>query len=193
MIRQNENRIFLETKGFSYVISLEYPTPVGLYWGRKIDPRDGAYLRPVRDRSSFESEMWRAYQEFPVFDGRTFCRTALKADCPLFPETHHVRIEGEELTLSLADRETGFTVELYYRVFPEEDAIERTARARCGKEAVKIRRFFTASAPLPCGEKLLVGRIPQTESKNRAGGDPHRKPQRAFRAGQFTLYHAYRK
>ena len=156
MIRQNDNRIFLETEGFSYVISLEYPTPVGLYWGRKIDARDGAYLCPAHDRSSFESEMWRGYQEFPAFDGRTFCRTALKADCPLFLETQSVRIEGEELTLSLADRDTGFTVELHYRVYPEADAIERSARVRCGRKAVKIRRFFTASAALPFGEKPLT-------------------------------------
>ena len=156
MIRRYGDSIVLETRRFSYVISLKYPAPVCLYWGRKIDFRDADCLRPVSDRSSFESEMWRGALEYPVFDGRTLSPVALRADRPLFLAVAGIETEGEEMTLRLADGE-GFEAALRYTVYPEADAIKRSVTVTAGAPTI-LRRFFSASAPLPDCSRPLTAR-----------------------------------
>ena len=80
MIYQDSRFLVLQTNHYSYVISLNAPAPLGIYWGPKIDARDAECLHPLNDRSSFEQEMWRASLEYPAFDGRTFGTVALQAE-----------------------------------------------------------------------------------------------------------------
>ena len=156
MIDRENGHLVLQTRHFSYVISLENPAPVGVYWGPAIDARDAGSLRPLRDRSSFEQEMWRASLEFPSFDGRTFGTVALQADRPLFLVTSGVETDGEEARIHLEDSEAGFHATLEYRVYPEFDTIRRSVRISAAAEPMTVRTFYTASVPLPEGRKITA-------------------------------------
>ena len=52
MIYQDSRFLVLQTNHYSYVISLNAPAPLGIYWGPKIDARDAECLHPLNDRSS---------------------------------------------------------------------------------------------------------------------------------------------
>ena len=155
MIYQDSRFLVLQTNHYSYVISLNAPAPLGIYWGPKIDARDAECLHPLNDRSSFEQEMWRASLEYPAFDGRTFGTVALQADCPLFLTTAGVETDGEELRIHMEDAQAGIRVTLEYRVYPEFDTIRRSVSISAVNEPVRVRKFFTASVPLPEGAETV--------------------------------------
>ena len=143
-----QNLLILETERTSYWIDLAYPAPVCLYWGKKIAPEDADVFEPIRDHSSFDTELWRERMEYPAFDGRTFENVSLKADVPLNLRTKGVRVQGQQAEIALADEANVMEVRLMYRVFEDCDVIQKHARLTANAP-VRLTRMDSGACLLP--------------------------------------------
>jgi alpha-galactosidase len=151
MIRYDRSKqlAILETAHTSYWISLSAPAPVQLYYGPTLNASDADKIPVPGGHSSFDAELWRERAEYPVWDGRTFGQTALRADEPIFLETEAVEAEETELTFTLADPLTGHRVLLKYSVDVERDTLVKSMRIVAGSRPLLLRRAASGACCLP--------------------------------------------
>lgn len=157
MITYDRQRLLLETEHTAYWISLEHPAPIQLYWGPHIDPRDAGHITYPQEHSSFDVELWRERQEYPVLDGRTFTSVCAKADVPLCLTLTDVQVSGEEAVCCLRDEQIGLTVKLCYRVYSAQDVIRRHVEVQCGQKPVTLTRLDSGMCCLPETDRLWTG------------------------------------
>lgn len=149
MIRYDEEKklLALETAHDTYLIGLALASPVHLYWGDKIEMRD-VDANEFTSHSSFDAEIWRECLEYPVWDGRTFGNTCLRADRPLDLMLEKVCVAGDEAVIHLHEK-GGTQLRLIYRVHAKQDVIEKHAEICSGNAPLKLRRFDSGACCLP--------------------------------------------
>jgi len=151
MIRYLEAQklLALETDRTSYLISLQDPAPLCLYWGEKIAAEDGAAIAFQTVQSSFDMEIWRERLEYPSFDGRTFVNPAIQADVPLALTLRQVSVSVETAVITLGDDASGLEVCLHYQVDARHDVLIRHAQARAGGVPLTLSRLASGACCLP--------------------------------------------
>ncbi len=151
MIRYLEAQklLALETDRTSYLVSLQFPAPICLYWGEKIAAEDGVAIAVQPPHSSFDMEIWRERLEYPSFDGRTFTAPAIQADVPLALTFRRVNISGETAVITLSDDAAGLEVALHYQVDAAHDVLIRHAEVRSGASPVTLSRLASGACCLP--------------------------------------------
>ncbi len=151
MIRYLEAQklLALETDRTSYLISLQDPAPLCLYWGEKIAAEDGAAIAFQTVQSSFDMEIWRERLEYPSFDGRTFVNPAIKADIPLVLTFRQVDVSGNTAVITLGDDDSGLALRLHYRVDARHDVLIRHAEVQAGGVPLTLSRLDSGACCLP--------------------------------------------
>lgn len=149
--------IELKMANTTYWIGLAFPAPICLYWGAHIDARDVWAFNERDERSSFDSELWRERAEYPVWDGRTFGETALRADKPIFLTIKNVDCNGDVLSITLYDEQSHHQVRLCYVVDAMHDVIVKTAKITAGEEGLTLYRAASgACCPLTSDKPLWL-------------------------------------
>ena len=146
---ERQQLLMLDTDNTSYWISLSHGAPTQLYWGLRIDAQDAQYITHQDAHSSFDMELWRERQEYPVLDGRTFGSVCMKADIPVFLTLSGVKVNGDSAVCSLQDVHSGLSVALHYRLHSTQDVIERYAEVICGEKSVCFSCLESGACCLP--------------------------------------------
>lgn len=155
-IKVFEERLFLlNTKNTSYLMCVD---EIGLlrniYWGKRIDRiEDFAELEPgIRHRSY--SAIQHMSEECSSFGGLRYKETSMKVTFADGVRDFRYRVskhtaEGDRLTIVLEDIHYSLRVYLNYRVYEEEDVIEKWREAEnFGQENITLERFASAEYAL---------------------------------------------
>jgi alpha-galactosidase len=129
-----------------------------LFWGGHVSSlNDIPAARSLPERASFDLSTTTTPQEYPGWGAGLYTEPALKVtfsdgnrDLVLHYVSH--KIEGNELQISLKDILAPLTVELHYRVYPEQGIIARwSVIENHGTQPFTIEAAASAAWSLPAG------------------------------------------
>lgn len=128
---------------------------VHLYWGKRIDRIEDFDLRTMTGEQGYHPNIDKKMEECSSFGMMRYKEGSMKIE---FGEgvrdfrycVKKYEILGEnELILLLEDEYYKFSLELHYKVYPEEDIIEKWRRAiNTGEERVTIERLYSGEFPI---------------------------------------------
>lgn len=158
------NRIFyLNTRSATYALSLETETVRHLYWGRKIiRPEDFAGKAELTPHG-FHSELDQTWEEFSGSGCLRYKETPLKLRFADGTRDTRWKVTGcdcneDILEIVLQDEVYPLAVSLFYRVYDEEDIIERWVEIKnTGLEDIAFDRLFSAQFTIPGVSHDLLG------------------------------------
>ena len=157
-----EDRVFaLQTRNMTYAFCVDQNGLLRhLYWGGRIG-RAEDFLRDA-DAAPVKKQRYAALaEEFSAFGGMRNRETSLKvAFSDRTRDFRYViaghRVDGDTLCVSLRDEAHPLEVVLWYRVYEEEDVLERWVELRnAGTEEIRVDRLYSAEFSLP-GEGYRV-------------------------------------
>lgn len=146
----------LDGGGTTYAVGVDEKGFVQtLYWGPRLRDADALSATAMPDRSGFDLGPQLTPQEFPGQGGGLVSDPGVKAafadgnrDLVLRYVSH--RIEGERLTIELADISRPFHVTLHYEMDPATGILARSATVRNdGRAPVRIDQLAAAVTTLP--------------------------------------------
>lgn len=158
---QKENHIFaIQTHHSSYIFGLnERGRLQHMYWGTPVSLEDSVPLLRLQAHSSFDAEMEREVEEYSFWGGVCYSEPSLKVRMPDGVRDLSVRYTGHEiqrqdgketLVLTLSDQVYPLEVQLLYRVIPEHDLVERSARiVNTGEHDIVLESMQSAAWALP--------------------------------------------
>lgn len=156
-----QQRLFaLGTKDSSYIFGINSRERLQhLYWGSPIDAADAAVLLQTGSHSSFDSAVDAETEEYSCWGGVIYAEPSLKVrmadgvrDLAVMYSGHKISEEGgvQTLDIVLKDKAYPLEVHLIYRVIPEYDLIERSAKIlNLGSEAFVIENVQSAAWTIP--------------------------------------------
>jgi alpha-galactosidase len=122
-----------------------------VYWGEGIGAEDLPAAHALAGWSSFDPSTSVTPQEYPGWGGAFYGEPALKATFPNGNREvilHYVgqKLTGDLLEITLQDEGSPLTVELRYRVYPDNGIVERSSRIENGtREAVTLESAQSAA------------------------------------------------
>ncbi len=158
---QQEQRIFaLQTKNSSYMFGINDKGRLQhLYWGLPIGVEDCASLLRLSSHSSFDAELDREAEEYSFWGGTCYTEPSLKAIMPDGVRDLSVQYAGHEITeqdgretlvITLKDKAYPVETKLYYRVIPEYDLVERSAKiSNTGDQEIMLESMQSAAWSIP--------------------------------------------
>ncbi|WP_411829701.1 alpha-galactosidase [Paenibacillus favisporus] len=158
---EEKRRIFaIHTQRSSYVFGInERDRLQHLYWGESVTIDDCAPLLRGRSHSSFDAEVDMQAEEYSFWGGVNYDEPSLKVcmpdgvrDLSAGYVRHEIREEDgrQTLVIVLKDRVYPLEAHLLYRVIPEYDLIERSARiVNTGGEDIVLESVQSAAWSLP--------------------------------------------
>ena len=163
-INEKEGVFHLYTDRISYLFRLEGESPRNLYWGKTIDGADAASLISLTSYSSFDHDVRAEREEYPLWNGHSFCLPCLRVQRPPTPGEADRAIfctykgyeakEGDDadrLELLLEDDAMGLQIRLCYLLDRQSGILARSTRVTAGKK-VTLTRVMSASVSLPSGQ-----------------------------------------
>lgn len=160
IVHEDKHLFEIQTARTSYVFGVnEKGILQHLYWGETIAALDCAHRLRSRSHSSFDAEVERECEEFSFWGGVGYSEPSLKVQFSdqvrdLKTVFEGYRIEKDKglecLILILKDAFYNLKVNLYYRIIPELDLIERYAEAvNTGEDDIVLESFQSAAWTMP--------------------------------------------
>jgi alpha-galactosidase len=154
------NLFEIRMKQSSYIMGINGKDALQhLYWGKRIEARECAFLLKLHHHSSFDAEVERERGEFGWWGGSFYGEPSLKVtfadevrDLQLKYAGFAIRDQDglPELVISLKDAHYNLEVRLHYKVIAEYDLIERYAElVNQDNREIVIEQVMSASWPIP--------------------------------------------
>ena len=130
---QSRKLWFLQTRNTTYVMGLNEANELQhLYWGKRVPTSDFSSAH-LAEAYGFESREGMSPEEYPAWGGIRFAEPCLKVtfaggNRDLVLKYQSYKTSADTLEIALKDISLDLFVTLTYRVFPEFDIVERTAR-----------------------------------------------------------------
>lgn len=151
----SENRFLLKTKESSYGFCVDREGLLRtLYWGGRIDRVEDLKNEAVEWEQGFHPINDVKREECSSFGTMRFKETSMKVRYADGTRDFRYRYEGYEqsgnrLTLHLKDEAYLLEMDLHYRVYEEENVIEKWRTVRnCGKEEIVLERIHSGECSL---------------------------------------------
>lgn len=152
-----KNKIFgLHTNNTSYVFGVD---SLGLirhiYWGEKINDLDEFSLSELCEVSTNDPVYEITPEEFPVYGGLRYKEHCLKVSFSdgtreLVYKYIGYEIKEEELIINLADTHYNFQINLHYKLYEEEDLIERWVSLKnSSADIIEVEKIHSAQFHIP--------------------------------------------
>ncbi|MWV47222.1 alpha-galactosidase [Paenibacillus sp. HJL G12] len=157
----DKHRIFaIHTQASSYLFGInEKGRLQHLYWGDPVTAEDAAPLLRARSHSSFDAEVDMEAEEYSFWGGVNYDEPSLKArmhdgvrDLSAGYIRHEIgsRDGAETLLITMKDHVYPLEVQLSYRVIPEHDLIERSARiVNTGEQDIVLESVQSSAWSMP--------------------------------------------
>ena len=151
-----ERLFMLQTKAMSYVLCVDQNGLVkNLYWGNRIE-RPGDFENFDQEEEPFHCSVQEgAREECSSFGGLRFKETSMKVTFEDGVRDFRYRVkgyrtDGDHLILTLEDIHYPLRIRLHYRVYEENDIIEKWREAEnSGVGTIVLERFYSAEFGLP--------------------------------------------
>jgi alpha-galactosidase len=136
---------------------------INMYWGPRLPYEEDLPLFGMIQHASFTNDRNLEPNEYPTWGGMNYCEVCLKAtvaagvrDIQDEFESYHVgvvSVRGKqipELIVTMADSKYPLKIHLHYRVFEDQDVIERFAVIEnLGETAVELQQVCSAAWYVP--------------------------------------------
>jgi alpha-galactosidase len=123
-----------------------------LYWGGTVSPEDFYPPQPV-SHASFDPDIWRERDEYPIFNGRIFTEPCLIAGesgkKALFFKYQSHEVMDKRLSVVLKEEKMKLTLTLLYDLFEDFDIISRKVILKNDGEPINVSRLFSGICTLP--------------------------------------------
>lgn len=160
----------LETKNTGYALGINSQGVFAhTYWGKRLPHVEDYPAPPLAEKwASFNNAPHLTPEEFPTWQGMKFTEPSLMLiffdgvrDCWLTFASFDIQAhECPTLRLRFKDERYPLTVDLYYRIYEEEDLIERWVKVtNSGLEPVTLLRLFSACWNLPPGDQYRLSHL----------------------------------
>lgn len=152
-----DSKIFkLDTNNTSYVFGVDDKGLLRhIYWGAKVENIED-FDMPVLDEVSTNDPVFEITpEEFPVHGGLRYKETCLKVNFndgtrDLLYKYNGYNIEGNVLTVKLVDDYYNFEINLYYKIYKEEDLLERWVEIKNNtNDVIEVERMHSAQFHIP--------------------------------------------
>lgn len=186
-ITKKENNIFvLETKNYQYVLGAGKLGIYHLYWGKPC-PQEDFEINELGEQNSNHSELDFTPTEYAPYGGTIYRENALKCvfadgcrDTVLKYE--NCKITEDTLEIILRDEKYSLCVSLIYKIFEENDIIERYAVIKNDSQnTITLEKAASAEINLP-GQRAYT-----VINSNGSWGGEFRKTEQKLEAGTLSF------
>ena len=163
---ENDRVFTVNTENSTYAFCINDDNSItNLHWGAKVDNAfDLMTVDEVREPCEWKDSDYVKRGEFTAWGGKFFDEPCLKVtfgdgvrDCKLGYVGHKLSNDGLELVLTVKDVYYNFYVDLYYKVYPGLDLIDKKCVIRNEEDTpVTIEAAMSGSLYLPKNEYMLT-------------------------------------
>ncbi|HCW54085.1 MAG TPA: alpha-galactosidase [Clostridium sp.] len=152
-----DNKIFkLDTNNTSYVFGVDDKGLLRhIYWGTKVENIEDFDMPVLEEVSTNDPVFEITPEEFPVHGGLRYKETCLKVNFndgtrDLLYKYNGYNIEGNVLTVKLVDDYYDFEINLYYKIYEEENLLERWVEIKNNtNDVIEVERIHSAQFHIP--------------------------------------------
>lgn len=152
-----DNKIFkLDTNNTSYVFGVDDKGLLRhIYWGTKIENIEDFYMPVLEEVSTNDPVFEVTPEEFPVHGGLRYKETCLKVNFndgtrDLLYKYNGYNIEGNVLIVKLLDDYYDFEINLYYKIYEEENLLERWVEIKNNtNDVIEVEKIQSAQFHIP--------------------------------------------
>ncbi|MDO5516538.1 MAG: alpha-galactosidase [Clostridium sp.] len=153
----NNNNIFkLDTSTTSYAFGIDDKGLLRhLYWGAKVENIEDFDMPVLEEVSTNDPVFEITPEEFPVHGGLRYKETCLKVNFhdgtrDLLYKYNGYSIDGNQLIVRLKDDYYDFEINLYYKIYEDEDLIERWVEVKNNTdEIIEVEKIHSGQFHIP--------------------------------------------
>ena len=152
-----DNKIFkLDTNNTSYVFGVDDKGLLRhIYWGTKVENIEDFDMPVLEEVSTNDPVFEITPEEFPVHGGLRYKETCLKVNFndgtrDLLYKYNGYNVEGNVLTVKLVDDYYDFEINLYYKIYEDEDLLERWVEIKNNtNNVIEVEKIHSGQFHIP--------------------------------------------